>query len=180
MSEESAFCDGQHHLMKMEENEDEAEAADRMLGIDSRAHGGSDIADARFCDAVHADGIVVAERVLRDADGRAEKHAAYRIAAADAEIDRDEQRQINQFCEAAILVEESLQDERKETDEWNSAAIIFVDLDIRFRSGAGSQHGAHVNSAREGRLRAGSSQRRDSACLARAILPTSWASIPAV
>ncbi len=95
MGQQGAFGDGQHHLMEMEEDEDESEAGDGMLCVDSRADGRGDIADARFCDAIHADGIVVAERVLRDADRRAEEHAAYRIASADAEINSDEQRQID-------------------------------------------------------------------------------------
>lgn len=179
MGEKRALGDGQYNLMKMEKNEYEPEAADGMLGINPSANRRGDVADARFCDAVHADGIVVAQGVLGNADRGAEEHAAYRIAAAHSEIDCDEQRQIDQFGEAAILVKESLQDERKETDEWNSAAIVFVNLDIRFRSGAGAQHGVHVNSAREGRLLADSSQREDSAGLVRATLLSSSALIPA-
>ena len=93
--EQHALRDGQHHLMEMEEDEYESKAGDGMLRIDSRAHGGGHVADARFGDAVHADGIVVAERILCDADSSAEKHAAHRIAAAYTEIDRDEQRQID-------------------------------------------------------------------------------------
>ena len=54
----------------------ESKAGDGMLSIDSRAHGGGDVANARFGDTVHADGIVVAERILCDADGRAEEHTA--------------------------------------------------------------------------------------------------------
>ena len=138
MVEQHAFGEGEHNLMEMEKDEDKAEAADRMLGIDSRANGRSDIADARFCDAVHANRIVVAQRVLRDADGRTEKHSAHRVAAADAEIDSDEQGQVNEFREAAIFVQEGLQDERKKTDERNRAAIIFVYFDIGFRPGAGA------------------------------------------
>ncbi len=179
MGEKDAFCDGQHHLMEMEEDEYEPEAADRVLRIDSRSYGRGDVAHASFCDAVHADGIVVAERVLRDADSRAEEHTAHRIASADAEVDRDEQRQIDQFGEAAILVKEGLQDKREKTDEGNGAAVVFVNFDIRFRSGAGAQHGIHVNYAREGRVRADSSQQRDSACLVRAIPLSSSALIPA-
>ena len=93
--EQYTLRDGQHHLMEMEEDKYESKAGDGMLGIDSRAHGGGYVADARFGDAVHADRIVVTQRVLRDADSRAEEHAAYRIAAAYTEIDCDEQGQID-------------------------------------------------------------------------------------
>ena len=130
MGEQHALRNGQHHLMEMEKHENQAEAADGMFGVDSRADGRSDISDERFRDAVHADGIVVAERVLHDSDGRAEKHPGDRIAAAHAEINRDQQRQINQFRPAAVLVKECLEDEREKTNERNGAAIILVYFDI--------------------------------------------------
>ena len=69
--EQHALRDGQHDLMEMEEDKYESKAGDGMLRIDSRTHGGGYVADARFGDAVHADRIVVTQRVLRDADSRA-------------------------------------------------------------------------------------------------------------
>jgi hypothetical protein len=162
VSEKHALCDGQHNLMEMEKDKYEPKAGDGMLRIDSRAYRRGHVTNARFCDAVHADRIVVAERVLRDADSRAEEHAAYRVAAAHTKVDRDEQRQIHQFRKAAVFVKESLQDKREKTDERDRTAIIFVNLDIRFRSGAGAQHGIHVNYAREAWRKAERSLRRDS------------------
>ena len=145
MVEQHAFGDGEHYLMEMKKDEDEAEAADRMLGIDSRANRGRDIADACLRDAVHANRIVVTQRVLRDADRRAEKHSAHRVAPADAEIDRDKQGQIDKLRKTAIFVKESLKDQRKKTDKRDRAAIVFVYFDIGFRSRAGAQHRGHVN-----------------------------------
>ena len=179
MGEKRAFRDGQNHLMEMEEDEYEPEAADGMLGIDSRADGRRDVAYTRFCDAVHADGIVVAQRVLSDADGRSEKHTADRIAAAHAEVDGYEQGQVDKFNKTAVFVKERLQDKSEKTDEWNGSAIVFVNLDIGFRSGAGAQHDVHVNYARAERLLARSWQRRDSACLLRGVLLSSSVLVPA-
>src|SRR5580700_11073348 len=164
--------------MEMEKDEYESEAADRILRINSGADGGGDIADACFCYAVHADRGGVAESVLRDADGRTEEHAAHGIAAAYAEIDRDEQRQIDEFCESAILVKEGLQDKRQKTDEGNGAAVVFVDFDIGFRSGAGAQHGVHINYACAEWMTPDCLQRRGSPRSGR-VLRTSSASIPA-
>ena len=138
MGEQHALGDGEHYLMKMKKDEDEAEAADGMLRINSRAHGRGHIADARFCYAVHADWIVVAQCILRDADGRAEEHSADRVAAADAEINRDEQGKIDEFREAAVFMKKGLQHKSKETDERNRAAIVFVYFNIGFRTRAGA------------------------------------------
>src|SRR5579864_3570552 len=71
--QQSPLRDCQYELVKMEENENQAEAADGVFGVDPRAHRRGKITNERFCDAVEADGIIVAERVLKDADRRPQK-----------------------------------------------------------------------------------------------------------
>lgn len=72
-SEQHALRDGQYDLMEMEKHEYEPKAGDGMLGIDSRANGRGNVAYARFCDAVHADGIVVAKSVLQNSNRPSQK-----------------------------------------------------------------------------------------------------------
>jgi hypothetical protein len=142
---EHALGNGQHNLMEVEQHKNEPQAAYRMLGIDSRADGRGNITYTSFCDAIQANRIVVAQCVLHDADRRAEKHSANRVPAAHAEIDCDEQGQVDELRKAAILVKEGLQYKRKKTDEWNRSVIVFVYFNIGFRSHAGAQHRGHVN-----------------------------------
>ena len=150
---EDALRDGQHNLMEMEKHENEPEAAYRMLGVDSRADGRRNIPDARFCDAIQANWIVVAQCVLRDADRGAEKHSANRVPAAHAEIDCDEQGQVDELREATVFVKEGLQYKRKKTDEWNRSVIVFVYFNIGFRSRAGAQHRGHITDGERSALR---------------------------
>jgi hypothetical protein len=150
---EHALGNGQHNLMEVEQHKNEPEAAYRMLGIDSRADGRGNITYTSFCDAIQANRIVVAQCVLHDADRRAEKHSANRVPAAHAEIDCDEQGQVDELRKAAILVKEGLQYKRKKTDEWNRSVIVFVYFNIGFRSHAGAQHRGHVNDGERSALR---------------------------
>ena len=150
---EHALRNGQYNLMEMEKHKNESEAAYRMLGIDSRADGRGNITYTSFCDAIEANWIVVAQCVLRDADCRAEKHSANRVPAAHAEINCDEQGQIDELREAAVFVKEGLQDKRKKTDEWNRSVIVFVYFNIGFRSRAGAQHRGHINDGERSALR---------------------------
>ena len=53
------------------------------------------------------------ERVLKNADRAAEKQPSDRIAPAHAEINRNQQRQINKLRPAAVLVKKSLEHQRK-------------------------------------------------------------------
>jgi hypothetical protein len=142
--EQNAFGDCENNLMEMEQDEDEPEPAYGMLRIDSRPDGRGDISNARFRNTVHANGIVVAQCVLRNADRRSQQHAAHRISPAHAEINCDEQWQVDEFRPAAVLVKERLQDERQKTNERNSSAVVFVYFDIRFRLCAGAQHRSQV------------------------------------
>ena len=55
-------------LVEMEEEENQAKPARWMFGIDAAANRRSEIADDCFCDSVHTDGIVMAQRILQNAD----------------------------------------------------------------------------------------------------------------
>lgn len=71
--EEYAVGDDQNGLVKVKKYKDQAEARQWVLGVDATADGRSKIADNRAGDAVHADGIVVAERILKNADRASEE-----------------------------------------------------------------------------------------------------------
>jgi len=143
MIEESALGDSEDGLMKMEEEKDESESAEGMLGVDAAADRGGDKSDDTLGDAVHADGAVVAQAVLEKTDGRAEKHSGNRVAAAEAEIDGDEKREIEKLGEAAVFVKKSLKNQSQKSDNENRAAIKFVDFDIAFGLRAGIEHERH-------------------------------------
>src|SRR5690348_7065514 len=83
--EQEALREHVNRLVKVEEEKGEHKTAHGMLCIDARAGSGSDISHQSFCDAVEADGIVVAEPVLKHPDRRAEQQARHWIASAHAE-----------------------------------------------------------------------------------------------
>ena len=104
-----------------------------MFGIDAAADGRSEVSDDRFRDTEEADGIVVAQRVLQDADLPPSSTPVDWIAAAHAEIDRDEQREVDQLRPAAVFVQEGLKQEREKRDD-KPAAVEFMNLDVGVRS----------------------------------------------
>jgi hypothetical protein len=141
--EQNALHDCEHGLMEMEKGEREDEAANGLLGVKPGANGGREIADERLCDAIKADRIIVAERVLKDADGRAEQQAGGGIAAADAEINHDEQGNVDEVADAPVFVKKRLQHQRKKTDEKHRAAIELVNFDVLFGAETGVEHRGH-------------------------------------
>src|ERR1700675_4671820 len=92
MIQQNSLRDGQHGLMEVKQKEYQTEAANRMLGINACADGRGEVANAGLRNSVHANWIVVAERVLQKADHGAEQHAGHWIAAAGAEINRHQKR----------------------------------------------------------------------------------------
>ena len=68
-----------------------------MFGVEARSDGRGEIADDGFGDAVETEGNGgAAETVLQQADDHAEKQSGGRIAAAQAKINGDQQRKVEQ------------------------------------------------------------------------------------
>lgn len=131
MIQQHALGERQDRLMKVEEQKDETETAERMFGVDPGTDGRGKITDDCFRNAVHADRIVVAESILQNADGSSKEQTGHRVAPAYSEIDGHEQRKIDQFGPSSIFMQEGLKDERKQAGPQDGAAVKLVHLDIR-------------------------------------------------
>src|SRR5260221_14555902 len=102
-----------------------------MLGVEARADGRREIADNRFGDSKKAKRSF-AQAILQQSDKRAEQQASRRIAAAQAEINGDEQRQIENSRFGDVHRQKRLRDHRDNHAEQNRATEELVDFDVRF------------------------------------------------
>lgn len=131
LSEENPPDQHDHALLHPEKDEGQSEAAEGVLGVNAASDGGRQIADHGLGDAVQAEGLVT-EAVLQDADDQAEEQPGGRIAAAQTEIEDDEERELEEFGPVDIDGQKSLQHECEDGDNGDGAGIELVHLDVRF------------------------------------------------
>ena len=133
MIQQNAFRYCKNNLMKMKKYKIRAK---RLAGCSVSMRAPTE--EARYPtsvldDPVEADRIIVAKGILKNTDGRSQKHAAHRIAPAHTEINRHQQWQIDQLRPVAELVKDALENERQENRKHHRTAVILVYLDARLR-----------------------------------------------
>src|ERR1700722_909731 len=149
MIQQHPLRDHQNRLMKMKEQKYQSKPAHRMLGIDPAPDRRRHVPHDRLRDPVHPDRIVVRQRVLRDANRPAQKHSGDRIPPAEPEINRHQQRQVDQLRPPSVFVQEGLKHQRQQRHSKNRAAVKLVDLNVAVRPFADIQHviGTHISAA---------------------------------
>src|SRR5271154_2269804 len=104
-----------------------------MLGVQAGADGRGEVADDGFGDAVDAEGNRwAAEAVLNPANHGAEEQAGRGIAAAQAEINGEQQGKIEDGEFGYVDGNDGLQHEGDESGDDNRAGIKLVDFDVSF------------------------------------------------
>src|SRR5882672_3021000 len=133
MSEQEPLNQDHSALVDRKENYSEGKARGGMFRIELSADGRRKKSDQRFGNSVKAQRSF-AEQILQTADGAAQQQSARRISAAQAEIDRDEQREIHDRHFWQVDRQESLNEKREKRGEQNRAATKFVHFDVCFDS----------------------------------------------
>src|SRR5256884_299862 len=102
-----------------------------MFGVQSRAEGGSQVADDGLCDSEQAKrNGGAAETVLHEADRRAQQESRRRVSAAEAEINHHKQWQIEQSGPRKMQREPGLNHQREQRGNGNRAGAELVHLDV--------------------------------------------------
>src|SRR5260370_25122255 len=119
--------------MHYEERSGEREPRGGMLGSEACADGRREIPDDGFRDAVEPQrNRRAAETVLQKTDDHAQKKSGGRIAPAEAEINRHQQRQIKDGGLCKMNRERCLDDERQQSGDDDRARAKLVNFDVRF------------------------------------------------
>src|SRR5713226_8005241 len=119
--------------MHYEERSGEREARRGMLRIEPCADGRSEIPDYGFRDAVEPQrNRRAAETVLQKTDDHAQKKSGGRIAPAEAEINRHQQREIEDRGPCKMNRERCLDHQRQQRGDDDRARAKLVNFDVRF------------------------------------------------
>src|SRR5260370_15411731 len=119
--------------MHYEERSGEREPRGGMLRIEPCADGAREIPDDGFRDAVEPQrNRRAAETVLQKTDDHAQKKSGGRIAPAEHELNRHEQRQIKDGGLCKMNRERCLDDERQQSGDDDRARAKLVNFDVRF------------------------------------------------
>src|SRR5439155_306456 len=109
-------------LMSNEKPCGEGKSRRGMFGVQSRAEGGSQVADDGLCDSEQAKrNGGAAETVLHEADRRAQQESRRRVSAAEAEINHHKQWQIEQSGPRKMQREPGLNHQREQRGNGNRA-----------------------------------------------------------
>src|SRR5207249_5612978 len=118
-------------LMNNEKPCGEGKSRRGMFGVQSRAEGGSQVADDGLCDSEQAKrNGGAAETVLHEADRRAQQESRRRVSAAEAEINHHKQWQIEQSGPRKMQREPGLNHQREQRGNGNRAGAELVHLDV--------------------------------------------------
>src|SRR5258708_18250631 len=119
--------------MRHKETSRECEPRGGMLRIETRADRGSEIPDDGFRDAVKAQwNRRTAEAVLQKTNEHAQQKSSGRIAPAEAEINRHQQRQIEDGGLCKMNRERGLDHQRQQCGDDDRPRAKLVNFDMRF------------------------------------------------
>src|SRR6266851_3042580 len=132
LRQQNAARETDQSLMRDEENSGKGEACRGMLSIQACPDRGSEIPDDGFGDAIEPQGNRgAAEAVLEQTDGHAQEKSGGRIAPAETEINRHEQRQIQDSHSGKMNRKRCLDHQRQQGGDDDSAGAKLVHLDVR-------------------------------------------------
>src|SRR5208337_247080 len=125
-------CQHHHGLLQHKKPGRQREARHGMLGIQPRANRRRQITHHRFRNTVESQRHGrPAQAVLQQSNGRAEKQTRGRISPAQAEINRNEQRQVQKIQSAHIHRKRRLQHQRQDGHSRDRARKKLVHLNVR-------------------------------------------------
>src|SRR5580658_1209620 len=133
LRKEQAPGQGDEALVKGKERDGQGEARRGMFRIEACADRRGQITDHGFRDAVKPEGDGrSAQAVLQNADGHAEKQTCGRIPPAQAEVNVNEERQIQNGGFRKIDRQKSLQHERKARRQNDRARAKLMNFNVQF------------------------------------------------
>src|SRR6185437_1452387 len=130
LGKEQASHQRPESLMNVKKNEHQDEAADVMLGIQSRANRRSDVADESFRYSVQPDGVRQTDSILQQPNSSSQQQPRNGIAPAQAKIHNYQQRKFENLKFQTESVQKRLQDQRQKTHDQNRAVVKLMNLDV--------------------------------------------------